>query len=664
MRLSLLAVLGAMALAPATASAATTITVKEGTDAALSAGHECGSGEGCSLRGAVELADNSGGETTIDVPAGEYALTEGELSVEDGADVTIHGAGAAATIIEQNTPNSGVIGVEGGGSLTLQGVTVRGGEEFIGGGLYAGRDGALAVEQSTVTGNEAAVGGGIFGQQGSSVSVTESTIAGNEAETGGGIAMETSQCELQVAATRPTARTSHASGRAPAAQPLPFASGLTVSRSTIEGNHAVGGDGGGIYYGPSCFAVPESKPVASVRPLSLVEEEGGLTIEQSTIAGNSAGSSEVFGVGGGVYEETLLVADPIVDSTITGNSASFTAGGLADGSGETVLVNDTVTDNKTLELVESGSRLAVPRTGRAWSATRSSASADAPSISLGPATNIAAEPFNEEARIELRNTIVADTSGEGENCEGTVESLVEGAAYNLDYPSTTQEEASVDTCGMSKADGDLVNVNPQLDPSGLAANGGPTQTIALLSSSPAIGVLPIAGDCEDEGDGPALPNGEGKAVPVDQRGEPRPGIPGAGCDVGAYEYQKPGEEPVKKEPAKEEAKTATTSTPAAAAAVQAVKISSPVCASKRKFTIHIQNVKQFGIVSVVIAIDGKHKRTISGRRLATGVDLVGLPKGTFTVSIVARTRSGQTLHGKRVYHTCHTRLPGHARLRL
>jgi hypothetical protein len=36
------------------------------------------------------------------------------------------------------------------------------------------------------------------------------------------------------------------------------------------------------------------------------------------------------------------------------------------------------------------------------------------------------------------------------------------------------------------------NVNPQLNSAGLFANGGPTETIALQSTSPAIGTIPLA----------------------------------------------------------------------------------------------------------------------------------------------------------------------------
>lgn len=42
------------------------------------------------------------------------------------------------------------------------------------------------------------------------------------------------------------------------------------------------------------------------------------------------------------------------------------------------------------------------------------------------------------------------------------------------------------------------------------------------------------------------------------------------------------------------------------------------------------------------------------------------PRGvsTFTVEMTAKTRGGKTLHGQRVYHTCHLKLPGHKYLPL
>ena len=37
---------------------------------------------------------------------------------------------------------------------------------------------------------------------------------------------------------------------------------------------------------------------------------------------------------------------------------------------------------------------------------------------------------------------------------------------------------------------------------------------------------------------------------------------------------------------------------------------------------------------------------------ATSVNLVGLPKGTYEVELVAKTRSGKTYEDTRTFHTC------------
>ena len=66
----------------------------------------------------------------------------------------------------------------------------------------------------------------------------------------------------------------------------------------------------------------------------------------------------------------------------------------------------------------------------------------------------------------------------------------------------------------------MAPLDPMLGP--LQDNGGPTQTRALLTGSPAIGAA----------DDTAC---AGVAKSVDQRGVTRP--QGTHCDIGAYEYQ-------------------------------------------------------------------------------------------------------------------------------
>jgi hypothetical protein len=112
----------------------------------------------------------------------------------------------------------------------------------------------------------------------------------------------------------------------------------------------------------------------------------------------------------------------------------------------------------------------------------------------------------------LANTILADNAAPaGAECAGRVRSR----GFNL-------IETDDDACEIAgSAGGNLIGVDPMLGP--LAANGGPTETHALLAGSPAI----------DAGN-PAAPLGRGRTCPrMDQRGADR--IATTPCDIGAYE---------------------------------------------------------------------------------------------------------------------------------
>ena len=118
---------------------------------------------------------------------------------------------------------------------------------------------------------------------------------------------------------------------------------------------------------------------------------------------------------------------------------------------------------------------------------------------------------NAGSSVLIQNSIVAN-SGNGGNCAGTITS----DGYNLSSDST---------CNFS-GQGDLNGTNPRL--SALHNNGGPTQTMALQKSSPALDAGNPAG-CRDFA---------GNLLTTDQRGLPRPGGgENTGCEMGAYESQ-------------------------------------------------------------------------------------------------------------------------------
>jgi len=115
--------------------------------------------------------------------------------------------------------------------------------------------------------------------------------------------------------------------------------------------------------------------------------------------------------------------------------------------------------------------------------------------------------------VVLQNSIVANNSGG--NCSirsGTLTSH----GHNL------SSDATCDFGGT----GDLNNIDPMLGP--LQNNGGPTQTMALPSGSPAI----------DAGNPYGCRDGFGNLLKTDQRGAPRHDSEDTrGCDMGAYESQ-------------------------------------------------------------------------------------------------------------------------------
>ena len=106
--------------------------------------------------------------------------------------------------------------------------------------------------------------------------------------------------------------------------------------------------------------------------------------------------------------------------------------------------------------------------------------------------------------MNLKNTILASNTATtaSDDCAGGMTSL----GYNI---------ASDASCALGGT-GDLNSTNPLIGP--LANNGGPTQTHALLSGSPAIDLVPLSS----------------RTVSTDQRGIARP--QGAACDSGAYEH--------------------------------------------------------------------------------------------------------------------------------
>jgi hypothetical protein len=229
-------------------------------------------------------------------------------------------------------------------------------------------------------------------------------------------------------------------------------------------------------------------------------------------------------VGGGIINSGTLIVNKI---TVTGNHAGAGKirgdGGGIENNGTLTINNSTVSGNSTSNgILEPGSGGGIGNLGL-LTITNSTLSGNASSVgggifNLGTMTitnsTLSGNFFNEgiytEGTATLQNSIVANNSGG--NCSGTMTSK----GYNL---------SSDKTCNFNGA-GDLNNADPKL---GILGNhGGPTQTMPLLSGSPAI----------DAGNPSGCTDGRGHLLKTDQRGEPRPDKEDkSGCDMGAYERQ-------------------------------------------------------------------------------------------------------------------------------
>lgn len=76
------------------------------------------------------------------------------------------------------------------------------------------------------------------------------------------------------------------------------------------------------------------------------------------------------------------------------------------------------------------------------------------------------------------------------------------------------------------------------------------------------------------------------------------------------------------------------------------------CVSKRRFIAHPRAPKGVKLLSVQVFINGKLKTTGKLVKGHTTINLKGLPKGTFKVSMIATSTTGQTYEDSRTFHTC------------
>jgi hypothetical protein len=223
-----------------------------------------------------------------------------------------------------------------------------------------------------------------------------------------------------------------------------------------------------------------------------VDNFGALVIDNCILRNNT-----VFGVGVGGGARNLGSLT-ITNSTIRNNASNFLGGGgLANAGGTLNISNCTISNNNGNNFIGGGGVLNVGGS----SLTISNSTIVNNSATIGGSGG-GVGYFNGSA-ISVNNTIIANnTASSNPDVSGPFTS----GGYNL--------VENVGSVTAFNATGDITGVDPLLDPAGLQDQGGPTPTIALCFSSPAV----------DAGN---------TALTTDQRGISRP--QGLADDIGAFE---------------------------------------------------------------------------------------------------------------------------------
>jgi Ca2+-binding RTX toxin-like protein len=454
-------------------------------------------------------AGGAGSDDEITVPAGTYPITilgndntnqTGDFDISVGATITnpgdlrIEGAGQGSTIIDPDDADRifDVFPTDVAATFELEGMTVRDGTAPAGedgGGIRANQALDITLNSVTLDQNTAHLRGGGVNVVGGNLDVIDSAIQNNvlnvssSSDYGGGIFANLTTVDVIDSSV----------------------TGNDVNRSGV--GSSAGASGGGI--------------------LAI---NGALNLTRSTVDANrldmlSGAANTDFPDGGGVYtrnSDVNVTDSAITNNVITGGQISAGAGlyfwdsDASDANDINRILNSTFSGNSATgsSAEEHGAGLYVNGgINEVYFSTFTGNTADTGEsiYSVGQATQ-------NNRVLNLRASIFME---DGVECDHPNNLDPTTVGYNVDQGTSCTDNPVGGSIGDQR--------NTVADIALLASNGGPTQTHALNTGSPAIDVIPI-GDCLKQ---------NGSDNEFDQRGIPRPAdgdaVPGSSCDVGAYE---------------------------------------------------------------------------------------------------------------------------------
>jgi CSLREA domain-containing protein len=468
----------------------------------------------CSLRGAIIAANADGFSDTIILGAETYTLTQ--VGVDDAAwfgdldinsDLVLIGAGSGQTTIDGNGGVTGdrVIHIFGDTIVEISGVTITGGTGISGGGI-------LGIGDLTLT----------------DVIVSGNTATGN----GGGIRTSTS---LMLESSEVSGNTSNSDSTPPGGGGGIYAynSNITITNSSITENHTLGSSSGGAIQtysgtGAHTLSIEDSSIEdndAGLHGGGIVSDSDGVTLLRTTVSSNDA----LGGEGGGIFKvDTTANLMEITDCTIDGNTAYDGGGGIYTGIQTSAVIDgSTIEGNSAAAEAPADGGGGIKHTGPSLVLTNSTISGNSATNHGGGILTYAINGGVTLTNVTITgNTANSDASGSGDGGGiysgygpfSFVNTIIGGNAGNQCAGSSalTSIESNLSsdaTCNLTQPS-DLPDTPPGLGP--LANNGGYTLTHAPLPGSAAI----------DAGHPPSCPID-------DQRDWNRP--IGGQCDIGAVE---------------------------------------------------------------------------------------------------------------------------------
>lgn len=388
-----------------------------------------GTGNGCTLREAINAANAAAGAEQITFNASLTASGPTSINLSTGillfSDMTITGPGANLLTVQRSTA-PGTIGfrifeVGGTRTVTISNLTIANGVTIgapAGAGIW--NKGRLTLNNCNFYNNTAGptpnigAGGAIY-NEGPSLVLNNCNIGGL--------------------------------GPGQANQAMAFGGGIfdVVGTLVMNGGSIVGNSGGGIAMaGATLRGVSITNNTQNFGGGAGVNVLGRTLIENCLIANNTA--TDASADGGGVRNGLGILT--IVNSTITGNRAKGPGGGVRNFNGQMFLTNVTITDN------------------------RSDSDANSFGAENGGGVN---------GSVFINNSIVV-----GNSMGSDANPIANDISHAADLSSSFNLIGVCDLCDLTNGvnNNQLGVNNAGLGP--LANNGGPTLTYALLSGSPAL----------------------------------------------------------------------------------------------------------------------------------------------------------------------------------